>query len=316
MTPSKGIIAGIVVLGLGQAGGLGGEFTAFAIALGLVYVVAVLGIHVLLNDAGQVSLAHGAFVATGAFAAAHVQTALGANAFVVALLVGAAAGGAASGVVALPVLRLHGFTAAITTWLFVIAVDRFLFAQQWFVGPAGGVEVPAPRFASVDFSTSRSQLVLAMLVAGAAAAVAVRLRASRLGRSLLAVRSNEAMAACVGIDVRRAKVGAYVIAGAFAGLAGGLWVLILGRAVPSSFPPVLSVTFLAIAIVGGRGSIWGPAIIAFLFSSGPQLFGALGRTMLYLSALLPVLVLVRFPGGLNEQARSVSRAVSRRGRAA
>lgn len=289
---------------------LRGEFSSFVVGLGFVYLVAVLGLHVLLNDAGQISLAHGAFVAVGAFAAAHVVEG-SPGMLLVGLVAGAAAGAAAGAVVALPVLRLEGFVVAITTWLFAVAADRYLFTQSWFVGGAAGLEVTAPEIGPIVLDTARRQLVAVAVVAAIALGVVAAVRRSRFGRSLHAVRSNEAMAMSVGIDVRATKVAAFAVAGGFAGLAGGLHVMLLGRAVPSSFPPFLSVTFLAIAIVGGRGGLVGPAIAAFLFASAPELFGGIGRTLQYVSALALVVVLVRFPGGVNEQVRGVARLVTR-----
>lgn len=293
-----------------------GEFASFVIGLGFVYLIAVLGLHVLLNDAGQFSLAHGAFVAVGAFTAAQVAEGIGDRGLPVALVAGAAAGAAAGAVVSLPVLRLAGFTVAITTWLFAIAADRYLFTQQWFVGTQAGVALAPQRLGPVRLHTGRAELVTVAVIAVAAIAVTGRLRRSRFGRSLLAVRSNEAMAAAVGIDVRAAKVAAYAVAGGYAGLAGGLYILMLGRAVPSSFPPFLSVTFLAIAIIGGRGRLAGPIAAAFLFASAPHLLGSVGRPLQYVSALSLVVVLVGFPGGLNEQSRRAVSLLTRRARMA
>lgn len=291
-----------------------GEFASFVVGAGFVYAVAVCGLHLVLNDTGLISLAHGAFVAVGAFAAAHVFDAVGAQALPLALPAAAGAAAIVGALVALPVLRMQGFTVAITTWLFVIAADRFFFTQDWFVGEAAGLRIGVPALGPLELATARTTLVVVGLVAGAAIALSWRVRHGRFGRSLYAVRSNEAMAASVGIDVRRTKVAVFAVGGAFAGVAGALWVLLLGRAVPSSFPPVLSVTFLAVAIIGGRGGLWGPVLAAFLFASGPELFGGLGRTLLYLSSLALVVVLVRFPGGMNEQGRHLAHLVRARSR--
>jgi branched-chain amino acid transport system permease protein len=274
-----------------------------------VYAVAACGLHLILNDAGQISLAHGTVVAVGAFAGAHV---FGTGGLPLALVAGGCAGAVVGALVSLPALRLHGFIVAVTTWLFAIAVDRFLFTQPWFVGEAGGLAVADASFLGVRLGSARAELVAAAVIALIATCVTVSIRSSRFGRSLLAVRSNETMAASVGIDVRRAKIVVFVIGGAFAGVAGALWVLLVGRAVPSSFPPLLSVTFLAVAVIGGRGSLAGPIAAAFMFATGPQLFGWLGRVLLYASSLLLIVVLVQFPGGLNEQARHVRHLVARR----
>jgi branched-chain amino acid transport system permease protein len=265
-------------------------------------------LHLVVNDAGSMSLAHGSLVAVGAFTAAHLA---GRGGFGLALVGSTVAAAGLGGVVALPLLRMQGFTVAITTWLFAIAVDRFLLTKSWFVGEAAGLPLGEVRVGGVVLGEARSQLVVVCVVAAVMLWAAGRIRASRFGHALWAVRSNEAMASAVGIDVRASKIAVFVVAGAYAGVAGALWVLLLGRAVPSSFPPLLSVTFLAVVIIGGRGSLWGPVGAAFLFSAGPELFGGLGRLLLYLSAVVLVVVLVRFPGGLNEQGRHLAHLIGR-----
>lgn len=303
---ARPLVAAAVLAAVMAAGAASGEFFAFVVGLAFVWMVAVTGLHLLLNDAGQISLAHGAFVAVGAFTAAHVAGALGSGGLLPALAAGTVAAAAAGGLVSLPVLRMQGFAVAITTWLFAIAADRFLFTQPWFVGETAGLTLPLLALGPVRLVTARAAMLFTGIVAACAIAAGAAVRSSRFGRSLAAVRSNEAMAASVGIDVRGTKVAVFVVAGAFAGLAGGLWAVMLGRAVPSSFPPVISVTFLAVTIIGGRGSLWGPLVASVAFSAGPQLFGGLGRALLYVSEVALILVLVRFPGGMNEQGRHAS----------
>jgi len=190
-------LGGVALVALVAFGMVRGEFSAFVLGVGFVEVVAVLGLHILVNDAGQYSLAHGAFVAVGAFTAAHVAASMGPSLALIGLVAAALTGALTAAVVALPVLRLAGFAAAITTWLFAIAADRYLFTQSWFVGGQAGVDVAPFEVGPVALRTARAQLAFVAVVLALAIAATVRIRRSRFGHSLLAVRSNASMASAL-----------------------------------------------------------------------------------------------------------------------
>jgi len=297
------VIAAVALLALTAFGVSSGEFSAFVIALGLVYVIAALGLHLLVNDAGELSLAQGMFLAISAFVTVHVVRAWGGAAFPLAVLLATALAAAVSALVALPLLRMAGLAAAVTTYLFAVAGDAYLLHQEWFVVEAGGLRMPEASLLGLALSDGASQLATVAACAGLAALAVVGIRRARFGRALLAVRANPAMAEAAGIDVRAVRIGAYVVAGAFAGVAGALWALVLGGASVSSFPPALSLMLLSVVVIGGRGSQWGVAIAAFAFAVVPELFGGLGTLVNYLAPLGLVATLAFFNGGLNEQLR-------------
>ncbi|GHE66193.1 branched-chain amino acid ABC transporter permease [Streptomyces capitiformicae] len=87
--------------------------------------------------------------------------------------------------------------------------------------------------------------------------VARNVVASRAGRGLRALATSETAASASGVPVARYKLAVFTLAAAFAGLAGGIYAFFIGYINPGSFPVLLSIQFLVMAVVGGLGTIWG-----------------------------------------------------------
>jgi ABC-type branched-subunit amino acid transport system ATPase component/ABC-type branched-subunit amino acid transport system permease subunit len=300
-------LAAVVLVGLTVFGLSGGEFNSFVISLGLVYVVAALGLHLLVSDAGELSLAQGMFLAIAAFVSVHLVRAMGGAAFPLAVLAATTLAALVSGLVALPLLRMSGPAVAVTTYLFAVAGDAFLLHQEWFVLEAGALAMPRVELLGLDLSSPEGQLLTIAASVAIAALAVIAVRRARFGRALLAVRENPAVAEAVGIDVRLVRIGAYMVAGAFAGFAGALWALLLGGASVSSFPPALSLLLLSVVVIGGRGSQWGVAIAAFAFAVVPEWFSGLGTLVEYLAPIGLIATLAFYNGGLNQQLRDLAR---------
>jgi branched-chain amino acid transport system permease protein len=90
--------------------------------------------------------------------------------------------------------------------------------------------------------------------------VAHNILASRPGRALRALSSSEVAAASVGVPVGRYKLAVFALSAAFAGLAGGIYAFYMGYLAPGSFPVLLSVEYVVMAVVGGLGRISGAVL--------------------------------------------------------
>ena len=98
----------------------------------------------------------------------------------------------------------------------------------------------------------------------------------RPGRAMRALHGSELGATACGVDVVGVKVRAFVISAMFAGLAGALYASVVGFISPSVFTVTASVAFLAMAVIGGSGSLAGPVVAAVLLT-----------LLQYLDALIP-----------------------------
>jgi branched-chain amino acid transport system permease protein len=88
----------------------------------------------------------------------------------------------------------------------------------------------------------------------------------RVGRAFVAIRDNEVAAAMIGVNVSLYKTLAFATSAFYAGVAGGLWVFVLGYINPGMFNLVMSVLFLAMVVVGGAGSLLGGVLGATVVS--------------------------------------------------
>lgn len=273
------------------------ESLVFDLGLVLVFAVGVLGLHVLVHWAGQFSLAHAASIGVPAFVLAQMADAWNASPLHL-LPVAVVVGVVVSALLAAVSSRASTYTVTVATLAIALAADRYLFTNPLLV-ETGTVTVPAPELLVLRFGSSRSlwgPLVVLTLSAFAATAV---LGSSELGRRIRWSHRNAAGAAAAGIHPRLAIASAYLVAGALAGLTGGLTVIWVGTVGSQSFPLTLAFDMLIVAVVAGAGSVVAVAGAAFLFEGIPTLNPLTGPVAAYGGPLLLLLVLVHFPGGLN-----------------
>ena len=287
------------------------EATVYKLGLVLVLLAGAIGLHLLVNWAGELSLAHAPMVGLPAFVVAKLSAAHGLSPILllpVALAVGAATGA----VVGLPAIRAKGLQVALVTLAAGVAIDRFFFTREWVVGPPGGASVSTPTLGPLRFDTAKSLYpVLALLVLAAIAAACAIYR-SKVGRALLWVKAQPDAAAAFGIAVPRYRNLAYTLAGAFAGFSGGLTAMWVGRVTPEAFPLSRSFTYLIIVALAGRGFVGGVAAAAAIVEGG-RLFLASGDALITYGAPLGlILTLTRHPAGLNGLGRQAKELIVQR----
>ena len=222
----------------------------------------VTGLALLFGFAGQVSLGHAGFVGLGAYTAAYLTARLDLPwpvAFVAAGAV-AAIGGL---LLALPSLRLKGHYLAMATLGFgELMTLAFVEAEPLTGGVNGFTGIPFPSVGGFEFREPAQLYWLVWGVVGVALLLATNLTALRPGRAMRAIHGSELGATASGVDIVGVKVRAFVMSAALAGLSGALYAGVVGFVSPSVFTVSASVTFLAMAVIGGSGSLAGPLAAA------------------------------------------------------
>lgn len=218
----------------------------------------VVGLSLLFGYAGQVSLGHSGFVGLGAYTAAYLTAKLDVAwplAFIAAGSV-AAVGGL---LLAMPSLRLKGHYLAMATLGFgELMTLAFVETTPITGGVNGFTGVPFPSFGSFELREPAQLYWLVWGCVGAALLLAVNLTSLRPGRAMRAIHGSELGALASGVDIVGVKVRAFVVSAALAGLSGALYASVVGFISPSVFTVTASVTFLAMAVIGGSGSLAGP----------------------------------------------------------
>jgi branched-chain amino acid transport system permease protein len=242
----------------------------------LIAMVAIIGLNLVTGFAGLISIGHAAFVGVGAYTLAVLARTIGdshvliTHAWPLMLLLSGGMGAVFGAFVGLPALRLKHLYLAIATLSFQMI---FQWTINFFPLFNQGQTIPVGRVFWVTGEVSRKDHYLfwyyVCLVIVIIFGLAVRnLLRTRYGRSLVAVRDNDRAADAMGMHPGMTKVYAFALAGFFAGVAGALHAYLYRGAGIESFTLQQSITYLAMAIVGGlgtlTGSFWGPAAIRFL----------------------------------------------------
>ena len=284
----------------------------------LVNVAIVVALYVFIGNSGVLSFGHISFVAVGAWAAGvlsmpveekpaimpHLASLLRDHTVgnVGSLALAAAVGAAYALVVGLPLMRLSGLGAGIATFG-VLEITHNVLRYWEKIGP--GLNT----FSAVPETTGLRQASLGAVLA---VVVAFAYRRSRFGRLLSATREDAAAARAVGVSVHRQRLIAFVLSGALAGFAGGLYVHLLPVNTESVY---LNLTFLTLAmlVIGGATSLWGAVVGALAVSAvdsflaeaenGIHVFGQsldlpAGTRIVVVGALMALVLILR-PAGLT-----------------
>ena len=260
---------------------------------------ALLGLSVYLPmAAGQLSLATPAFYAVGGTLAALLSTqgepqaSISLGAVLGEMVLAAALTAALAVLVGLPVLRLRGIYLAIAT-IALVEIVRVAILNLPFTGGATGIfGIPQP------FQEPFGYIWLSGVLLAVCGWLFQRLEASRLGRSMAAVREDELASRCMGIQTTRVKLTAFVASAVLAGITGVIAAHYLNtwNARQGSFD--VAITTLAFVILGGSRSWLGPVIGGLMLTALPELLRPVGDLRLVLFGLVILLGPVFFPQGL------------------
>lgn len=222
---------------------------------------------------GRISFGQQAYFALGAYASGMASTLAG-WALAPSLLLGAAVGAVASGLLAWPTLRLSGLNYAVATLALAemmrIALMRLHFTREvdgYTVGPQGAEGFRDIRWLLENDVSPGAFLLLCLAVLAAALLVLAWLRPRRLGLALRQVGHDEVLAASQGLPVLRLQLLAVAAAGALAALGGGLYAHRATYIEPALFDPMLGVHAVGYALIGRLGTALGP-LLGVMFDIG------------------------------------------------
>jgi len=301
---SRAALLGLLLIGLVAFGLVADEYLLDIGVLVGVYTILGLGLSIVIGQAGLLDLGYIAFYAIGAYWTALLSTHFGISFWI--LLPTSAAVAALFGVVlGYPTLRLRGDYLAIVTLGFGEIIRITLNNWRGLTnGPMGIMAIPHPTIRMpgvgiLEFGLKVQVYYFFVLILAVMTIFVVRrLVHSRIGLAWKAIREDELAAGAMGVDVRRAKLLAFGLGAALAGLAGSFFAGRAGFVSPESFTFAESVLVVCIVVIGGAGSLAGVILGATVFIALPELLREAARyRMLAFGAAMVTLALVR-PQGL------------------
>lgn len=252
----------------------------------------------LTGNTGLLSFGHAAWFGFGAYLAGLLARDFSANLLLVVSLTALATLVLALGV-GMIFLRQIGKTFAILTLAFSQVLYSLVFVAGGTTGGEDGLQgIPAPTLVATSPMGQNAWYwvllaTLVMMIAGL-----LYLRATALGKAWLGLRENAERARFIGIDVFRLKLIAYAISATLAGIAGALFVLFNGAVTPEALSWFQSGKILMYVVLGGVGSVVGPALGAVIFTFAENAISSFTNAWLIYFGALFVVVVVVAPGGL------------------
>lgn len=270
----------------------------------LIYILLAVGLNFLIGYAGQLAFANGALFGIGAYATGLLVHDLHWP-FALALPAGTAVTMAVGILIALPALRLRGLYLALATIAFAQFTLWAFIHWDWLTYGAAGFVMPRLDFSVIGLDNVNGIYYVSFAVTVVMIWLGWNLVRSRIGRAFVSVRESEIAAESVAIDITITKTIAFAISALYAGLAGGLFSILLGVVVPEQFNLFQVVLQFCMVVVGGLGSFWGSIIGAILLVWLPEAMRGLQELLEIGFGALLLAALLLFPGGLATAARKV-----------
>jgi branched-chain amino acid transport system permease protein len=235
------------------------------------YVPAVAGLTLLTGINGQISLGHGALMAIGGYTTALLLMHVEGIPFVVVLLVSVVVTALIGILVGAAASRLHGPYLAGATLALAVGLPPIAIYFEHELGGEQGLRVSPPDapgwvqdvaffITGNDLTGGKYTAYLGWIFALIVLLLLSNLLKSRYGRMWRAVRDEEVAAQLTGVNLGRARVLAFVVSAACAGVGGSLLAIVTRLASPTTFTIVLSIFLLVAIVVGGLGSLVGALI--------------------------------------------------------
>lgn len=284
--------------------------------LALMYAVLTQGFNFTLGFSGRPSLGHVGFWAIGSYATALLAGQRGWPPLP-ALLVGVAVAVAVAVALAVLTNGLQAFYLALATLGFAQILQ--IVAKNWIEltsGSNGIPGIPYLRLLGYEFDSPLSQYYLLVAVTALGAWCTRRFTVTKVGRDAFALRQSEVAAESLGIRTTRVKTLTLVLSAVYAAVAGSLYAHTFGYISPDVFSFAAMLLILAMLVVGGQETVWGPVVGAVVVTLLPELLRVSDRYWLLLYGIGLYLVMVKMPGGIVGLVQSLAAQGTRRSRPA
>lgn len=301
------LLAALALAALVLPHAIPGKYVLQLINLGLISLIVVVGLNFITGYCGQINFAQAAFWGIGAYVTAALT--LKGFSFWLALPLAALSTGLCSLLLGIPTLRLRAYYLAMATIAFGEIVQLVLIHWEPVTGGTSGLRgVPGVSIAGhlLVGHVQHYYFLLAWCVL--ALWLSLRVRSSRLGRAMIALRDSEIAAEVMGVDTVRVKMLAFALSSIYAGIAGGLYVAYVNYVSPDLFSNAQAVLFFVMLVIGGVGSAVGAVLGTIVLTVLPEALRFLKEWYLVLYGVGVILMITFLPDGLVSIGRRFKRA--------
>lgn len=263
-----------------------------------IWLLLLTGLNLITGYGRMLSLAQAGFYGLGAYTAGIVATSMGMPT-IVALVLAPLVVATVALLVGIPTLRLRGmYFVMATLGAGVVLYLGFGRAVSITGGPNGLLGIPPLNIGGFVFNTALRMYVLAATLALLGFVAAENLMRSRTGSGLIALGVSEPGAAVVGVDAFRLRITAFVLSGAYAGVAGSLLTFRNQFVSPSTFDFLTAVVLVVMLTVVGAGTSAGPVVGAGLIVVLDETLASYAEYHALILGLMFLVAIQAFPQGI------------------
>jgi branched-chain amino acid transport system permease protein len=179
----------------------------------------------------------------------------------------------------LPALRLRGLYLALATIAFQYLVIYGLTQYETANDSPSGFQLPQATVGPFVLNSDKSWYIVLIIFLAITVAVCRFLRLGKPGRAWLAIRQHDIAASVVGVSVTRYKLLAFVVSAFITGMAGAMGASYVRAVSDGTYTLVLAISYIAMIIIGGLGSIYGPIVGAFIVTLLPEFLDVISGTI-------------------------------------
>ncbi len=276
---------------------LPGKYLLELLNLGLISLIVVVGLNYITGYCGQINFGQAAFWGIGAYVTALIT--LKGFSFWLALPAAALTTGIFSLVLGVPTLKLRAYYLAMATIAFGEIIQLVLVHWEPVTGGTSGLRnVPGVSIAGFKLVGHIQHYYFLLAWSALALWLALRVRASKIGRSMIALRDSEIAAEVAGVDTVRVKMLAFALSSIYAGVAGSLYVAYVNYVSPDLFSNAQAVLFFTMLVVGGTGSAVGAVIGTAVLTALPEMLRFLKEWYMVIYGVGVILMIVFLPEGI------------------
>jgi ABC-type branched-subunit amino acid transport system permease subunit len=268
------------------------------------YILFALSFDLTVGQVGALSLAHPAFFGIGAYTAAILAVNYNTSPLLCFIL-GAILAAVLALAIGIPSFRLSQHSFAIGTLGFALIAE--LVSKNWIDltrGPMGIPGIPRPTLSipylfSWPVNTLAKFYFLMYILVGLGVGFYLVLTTSRVGRVFRAIREDEVLAASAGVNALKYKMIAFIIGAAMAGVIGVFYAYWFTLVSPEQLSLYYTTNLLIIVFLGGRGSLRGIVVGAFLFTALPEFLRVTPQLRLIIYGVILLVAVIYFPDGIE-----------------
>lgn len=265
---------------------------------GLIAAIVAISLDVLMGNTSLISFGHAGWYGLGTYTGGLFAKYVSAD-IVLALLACMIVAGIIAFVIGRVLITQIGKTFAILTLAFSQILFSLVFVASGVTGGEDGLQgIPQATFMGWQIASPDAWYWIVLGVVATLLLVAIGVRCAPIGKTWLAIKENEQRGQFIGLNTFRMKLSAYVVSACLAAMGGGMYALFAGSTSPDALNWFASGKILMYVILGGVGTIVGPAIGAIAFTFAEYYVSAVSESWLIYFGGLFVLVVIVAPGGL------------------